>query len=175
MTVECAELRDAQLGASIAVNGVCLTLAALDGARLSFDVVPETIARTNLGALAPGDAVNIERSVRLGEELGGHLVYGHVDATTVVLSKHAEGNGARMWCVIPPGQDDVIAEKGYVTLDGVSLTIASLAPGQFSVALVPETLARTTLGSVEAGSALNFEADPIARYVAHVLREKDRR
>jgi riboflavin synthase len=174
LTIDCAPVAvKAATGASIAVNGVCLTAAAIEETNISFDVVPETLARTNLRELQAGDAVNVEPSLRAGDELGGHIVYGHVDTTTVVLSKHAEGNGARMWCVTPPGYHDVIAEKGYVALDGVSLTVAAIEEGQFAIALVPETLARTALGRKEAGSTLNFEADPIARYVTHALRERD--
>ena len=169
LTVACAPLAGAALGASVAVNGVCLTVSAADGATLAFDVVPETLSRTNLGALREGDEVNVEPSLRVGDEIGGHLVYGHVDATTVVLSNPVEGQGHRLVCVTPPALAQLIAEKGYVALDGVSLTIASIAQGQFSVVLIPETIARTTLGHAVAGSTLNLEADPLARYVAHAL------
>jgi riboflavin synthase len=169
LVIDCAPLASSALGSSIAVNGACLTVSAVDGTRIAFDVVPETLSRTNLGDLQAGDLVNLESSLRIGDELGGHLVYGHVDATTVVLGKHAEGQGCRIWCVTPAALAPLIAEKGYVTLDGVSLTVAAVEEGQFAVALIPETLARTTLGKKDAGSALNLEADPIARYVAHVL------
>lgn len=158
----------AKRGDSIAVNGVCLT--ALDvGPLVTFDVVPETLARTNLGDLMPGDAVNLETSLRVGDEIGGHLVYGHIDATTVILGRHREGQGYRIWCVTPLLLEPLIAEKGSIALDGVSLTVAEAAAGEFAVALIPETLERTTLGRKDTGSVLNLEADPIARYVAHVL------
>lgn len=159
----------AKRGDSIAVNGVCLTVVD-EGDPLVFDVVPETVSRTNLGELRVGDAVNLEASLRAGDPIGGHLVYGHVDATTIVLSKTKEGDGARMWCVTPPEVAQLIAEKGSVALEGVSLTIAAVREGEFAVALIPETLARTTLGGVEEGSPLNLEADPIARYAVHALR-----
>jgi len=167
--IECAGLSNSALGASVAVNGVCLTVASVEGAQIAFDVVPETLSRSNLGELQRGDFVNVEPSLRLGDELGGHLVYGHVDATAVVLGKHPEGQGYRMWCVTPPALAPLIAEKGYVALDGVSLTVAAVGAGQFAVVLVPETITRTTLGRKDAGAALNLEADAVARYVAHIL------
>ena len=168
LNIDAPDAPDVHGGDSVAVNGVCLTVTA-SGAGLAFDVVPETLGRTNLGDLRAGDAVNVEASLRAGDPLGGHLVYGHVDATTVVLGKHREGAGARIWCVTPPALRAYIAEKGSIALDGVSLTIASVRSGEFSVALIPETLERTTLGGKDAGSVLNIEADPIARYVVHAL------
>lgn len=173
LTVDARTPLAAKRGDSIAVNGVCLTIADGSGA-LTFDVVPETIERSNLGDLRAGDAVNLETSLRAGDEIGGHLVYGHVDATTVLLSKQQEGGGARIWCVTPPSLRRFIAEKGSIALDGVSLTIASVRAGEFSVALIPETLERTTLGAKDAGSVLNIEADPVARYVVHALATEDR-
>ncbi|HET9341898.1 MAG TPA: riboflavin synthase [Candidatus Eremiobacteraceae bacterium] len=164
----------AKRGDSIAVNGVCLTVVD-EGDLLGFDIVPETVSRTNLGELRENDGVNLETSLRAGDPIGGHLVYGHVDATTVVLSKAKEGDGARMWCVTPPELAPLIAEKGSVALEGVSLTVAAVREGEFAVALIPETLAKTTLGDVEEGSSLNLEADPIARYAAHALEYGRRR
>jgi len=153
------------------VNGACLTVVTARDGALEFDVVHETLARTNLGSLKPGDTVNLEASLRVGDSLGGHLVYGHVDATTTVLKKIPEGPGFRMWCSIPPGAGPMIVAKGYVALDGISLTVAEVAKDRrsFAVALIPETLGRTTLGAAREGAVLNFEADPIARYVAGLL------
>jgi riboflavin synthase alpha subunit len=162
---------DVRRGDSVAVNGVCLTVVK-PGPTLTFDVVPETLSRTNLGDVRVGDPVNLETSLRLGDEIGGHLVYGHVDATTIVLGKQREGSGYRVWCVTPPSHESLIAEKGCIALDGVSLTVATVKEGEFAVALVPETLEKTTLGRKDAGSVLNFEADPIARYVAHILESR---
>jgi riboflavin synthase len=134
--------------------------------------VPETLARTTLGALAPGDVVNLEPSLRVGDALGGHLVYGHVDATTTIKKMIPEGPGFRMWCSTPLGAEPMIVAKGYVALDGVSLTVAEVAQDRrsFAVALIPETLKRTTLGAAREGAVLNFEADPVARYVAALLK-----
>ena len=163
----------ASRGDSISINGVCLTVVD-DADPLACDVVPETLSRSNLGELRSNDLVNLEASLRAGDPIGGHLVYGHVDATTVVISKTKEGEGVRLWCVTPLGFEALIAEKGSVALEGVSLTVAAVREGEFAVALIPETLAKTTLGTIEEGSTLNLEADPIARYVVHALRERRR-
>jgi len=156
-------------GDSIAINGVCLTAKTVSPTEVAFDVVPETLARSTLGSLRAGDAVNWEPSLRAGDQLGGHLVYGHVDATSEIQSVDQEGLGVRMWCATPAGLERLIVEKGYVTLDGVSLTVAKTAAGRFAIALIPETLKRTTLGRKTAGLSLNVEVDPVARYVAALL------
>jgi riboflavin synthase len=156
-------------GDSIAVNGVCLTVAMRRDRLFEFDVIPETLARSNLGALAAGATVNLEPSLRVGETLDGHLVYGHVDATTAIERVDAEGQGARMWCTTPTVIAALVCLKGYVALEGVSLTVAAVEDGRFAVALIPETLKRTTLGRKRPGDLLNIEADPVARYVAAVL------
>jgi riboflavin synthase len=149
---------------SIAVNGVCLTVTRVDTATMSFDVVPETLRRTGLGALHAGDPVNIELSLRLGDRLGGHLVYGHVDAETAIIAKEPEGQGVRLTLALPSALAPYIVEKGYITVDGTSLTVASVAAARFTIALIPETLARTTLGTKDTGASVNLEIDPIARY-----------
>ena len=156
-------------GDSVAVNGVCLTVAAHKGAVIEFDVIPETLERSNLGALTSGAAVNLEPSLKVGDTLDGHLVYGHVDATTVIQRVDPEGQGVRMWCAIPPVIAPLVCRKGYVAIDGISLTVAEVTDASFAVALIPETLKRTTLGRKRPGDALNVEADPVARYVAAVL------
>lgn len=149
---------------SIAVNGVCLTVTAIDGDAIAFDVVPETLARSTLGQLGPEDPVNIEYSLRFGDRMGGHFVYGHVDTTARVLARTPEGQGVRMRIerlnVLAP----MLAEKAFVAVDGVSLTIAAVGDGWFELALIPETLARTTLGRRQPGDAVNIEVDPMARY-----------
>ncbi len=149
---------------SIAVNGVCLTAVAVDDCTITFDVVPETVMRSTFGALASDDPVNLELSLRLGDRLGGHLVYGHVDSTARILAKQPEGQGHRLTIATPASIASFIVEKGYVTVDGVSLTVASVAPGRFTIALIPETSRRTTLGTKGAGAAVNLEVDPVARY-----------
>ncbi len=149
---------------SIAVNGVCLTVVEHDDRTIAFDVVPETLDRSVLGSLADGSAVNLELSLRLGDRLGGHLVYGHVDATARIRSKVDEGQGHRLAVDLPEALAPFIVEKGYVAVDGISLTVATARDGAFEIALIPETSARTTLGSKAAGDLVNLEIDPIARY-----------
>ena len=157
---EAPEVKD-----SIAVDGVCLTATRIDGDRIAFDVVPETLARSTLGALRPGDAVNLEYSLRVGDRMGGHFVYGHVDATATVLARTPEGQGERVRIERPREVKPMIAEKAFIAIDGVSLTVAAVGRKWFEIALIPETLARTTLGARPVGSRVNIEVDPLARYV----------
>ncbi len=149
---------------SIAVSGVCLTVVELDDTTLAFDVVPETLERSALGALVAGSLVNLELSLRLSDRLGGHLVYGHVDATARIVAKSTEGQGHRLSVELPESLVPFIVEKGYVAVDGISLTVAAAHAGRFEIALIPETSARTTLGEKGPGDAVNLEIDPIARY-----------
>jgi riboflavin synthase len=151
-------------GDSVALNGVCLTVVAFDARTMRFDVVPETVHRTGFDALRAGDRLNLELSLRLGDRLGGHLVYGHVDDNAAILAKEPEGQGFRLHVALPPALAPFIVEKGYVAVDGVSLTVASAQPGRFSIALIPETARRTTLGTKRAGDRVNLEIDPVARY-----------
>ena len=153
---------------SIAIDGVCLTATAVAGDLIAFDVVPETLARSALGERLPGDLVNVEYALRLGERLGGHLVYGHVDAAARLLSRTPEGRGERLRIERPPALRHAIVDKAFVALDGVSVTVATAADDWFEIAAIPETLARTTLGNRKPGSRLNLEIDPIARYAASV-------
>jgi riboflavin synthase len=152
------------IGDSVAVNGACLTVVAFDARTMRFDVVPETVARTGFGALRAGDRVNLELSLRLGDRLGGHLVYGHVDASASILAKEPEGQGFRLHVVLPDALLPFIVEKGYVAVDGVSLTVASVTSEGFTIALIPETARRTTLGTKGPGDRVNLEVDPVARY-----------
>ena len=150
---------EAGLGDSVSINGTCLTVVGSDEG-LSFDVVSETLARTTLGSLAAGDAVNLEPALRAGEPLGGHIVQGHVDAVGRVRSV-----GEPVWIDAPPDVLRYCVEKGSIAVDGVSLTIAALDDAGFAVALVPHTLAVTTLGSAGPGSSVNLEIDVLAKYV----------
>jgi riboflavin synthase len=161
-----------QIKDSIAVDGVCLTATGIDGDVVRFDVVPETLARSTLGERTSGDRVNVEYALRLGERLGGHLVYGHVDAPARVVQRAREGQGERMRIETPPGLAAMIVEKGFVAVDGVSLTVAARGESWFEVALVPETLARTSLGARQAGDRVNLEADPLARYAVASRRSQ---
>lgn len=157
--VEKPEIKD-----SIAINGVCLTATELLGDIVAFDVIPETLARTNLGGLRKGDVVNVEYSLRVGDRMGGHFVYGHVDAATTVLTREPEGQGVRIRLERPAALAPMLTEKAFVALDGVSVTIATAGAGWFEIALIPETLTRTTFGRRMINDKVNLEVDPIARY-----------
>ncbi len=155
-------------GESIACSGCCLTVAERGGGTVSFDAVPETLSRTTVGSWRPGTRVNLERALTLADRLGGHLVQGHVDAVGEVLSRSAEGEGARLAISLPAAIAPLVAEKGSIAVDGVSLTVARVGRDRFEVALIPETLARTTLGQAAAGTRVNLEADVVARHVARL-------
>ena len=159
----------AALGDSVALAGVCLTVVALDGARLSFDAVPETLGRTSLGRLAAGSALNVEPALRVGDPLGGHVLQGHVDAVGSIRSVEPEGDGRRVWVDAPADVLRYCVEKGSIAVDGVSLTVAALDGDGFAVALIPHTLAVTTLGELAAGDPVNLEVDVLAKYVERLL------
>ena len=156
-------------GDSVAIDGVCLTVTHVADGRMSFDAVPETLRRSSLGGLAAGDAVDVEAALRAGEPLGGHYVQGHVDAVGRVRSVEPEGDGLRIWLDVPEEVLRLCVEKGSVAVDGVSLTVADLDEAGFAVALVPHTLAATTLGALAPGDAVNLEADVLAKYVERLL------
>jgi riboflavin synthase len=161
---------DAEVGASIAVNGICLTVVERSDERLSFDVSEETRVRTSLSRLEAGDPVNLERPLTLSSRLGGHLVQGHVDGVGEVAGiEPGEQGGARMTIGAPGGIGRYLVEKGSVCVDGVSLTVAARNGSTFAVALIPHTLEVTTLGSAEVGDPLNLEVDVIAKYVEALL------
>jgi riboflavin synthase len=153
------------LGESIAVNGVCLTVTGILGGTFTADVMGETLNRSGLGALTPGDPVNLERSVRLADRMGGHLVQGHVDATATIISRTPAGHWDQVRISLPGNIARYVVEKGSIAVDGVSLTVSALGEGWFEVSLIPETLKRTTLGTRQPGEMVNLEADIIAKYV----------
>ena len=158
---------DAATGDSISIDGVCLTVVGLDGDDVSFDISQETFDRTSLGTLRSGDAVNVERPATLASRLGGHLVQGHVDGVARVSAVGPEADGgARLSVRLPGPLLRYVVEKGSITLDGVSLTVAALRGDVIDVALIPHTLVATTFGAVHAGDPLNVEVDVVARYVA---------
>ncbi|MGH3066584.1 MAG: riboflavin synthase [Gaiellaceae bacterium] len=164
----------ANVGDSVAVNGCCLTAEAIDGAEITFHAVSETLARTTLGRVSAGDRVNVEGALRAGDPLGGHYVQGHIDGVGRVQSVEAEGEGLRVFVEAP---DDILrycVEKGSITIDGVSLTIAELASDAFAVALVPHTLEATTLSELEPGREVNLETDVLAKYVERLLPVRER-
>ncbi len=157
-------------GASVAVNGACLTVVEHGGDVLGFDVSPETFARTSLRRLEPGHPVNLERPVTLAARLGGHLVQGHVDGLGEVMSVEPEGTGGAILRIrLPAALLRYVVEKGSLTVDGVSLTVAELHPDGVSIALVPHTLKATTLGTAKPGDPVNLEVDVIAKYVERLM------
>lgn len=164
--------RHLKLGGSIAVNGCCLTIVKKRGPVFFADVVPETLKRTNLGALRPGTEVNLELPLGAGSTLDGHLVQGHIDATARVKSVRRAASGREITIELPATVSRFVAVKGSIAVDGVSLTVATVdkPPGTFGVALIPHTLEVTIAGAYRAGSVVNLEADVIARYVARNLR-----
>ncbi len=157
---------------SISVAGVCLTVIERDDRSFTADVVPETLARTTLGALTRGSRVNLERAATPVTALGGHFVQGHVDATTKMLEWQAEGQGARLRFALPKALARYVVMKGFITLDGVSLTVARLGKTFFDIALIPHTAERTTLGALRPGSLVNVEVDVLAKYVERIVRRK---
>jgi riboflavin synthase len=164
-----ATARGAAVGDSVAIDGVCLTVVAVDGPRLAFDAVPETLARTSLGSLGEGSRLNLEPALRAGDALGGHYVQGHVDGVGAVRGVEPEGDGRRIWFDAPADILRYVVEKGSIAVQGTSLTVAGLDGDGFAVALIPHTLAETTLGALEPGDRVNLEADVLAKYVERLL------
>jgi riboflavin synthase len=160
------------LGASICCSGACLTVVAVEPTAFAVQASAETLARSSLGEWQEGSPVNLERALRLGDELGGHLVSGHVDAVARVAERRPEGASVRFSFEAPPGLMPYIASKGSVALDGVSLTVNEVEGSRFGVNLIPYTLAHTGFGEAAPGRWMNLEIDPIARYVARLLGER---
>jgi len=163
-------------GASVAHNGCCLTVTRIDGDRVAFDLMRETLRITNLGVLQVGDRVNIERAARFGDEIGGHAMSGHVMATAEVDEVIESENNRQIWFRLPSGLHRYLFAKGYIGIDGISLTIGEVRDGRFSVNLIPETLTRTVIGTRRRGDRVNIEIDPqtqaIVDTVERVLAER---
>jgi riboflavin synthase len=163
---------DVKDGESIAVNGVCLTVAEITPRGVGFDVIKETLDKTNLGSLGPGDEVNVERSLRVGDRIDGHFVQGHVDGTGLLADQINSPNEVRLTITAPDHLAKFLAPKGSISIDGVSLTIASVQGNVFDVALIPTTLRLTTLGSREIGWRFNLEADILSKTIVHYLEQR---
>lgn len=163
------ELSDPEEGESIAVNGVCLTAREIRGRRFLVDVSPESLQRTNLGSVAVGSLVNLERALRLSDRLGGHLVSGHVDGAARILERQPLGDFVLFTFEVPPGLGRYIIEKGSITVDGISLTVNRCDEKIFAVSIIPHTLEVTTLGRLKPGSVVNIEVDLIGKYVEKLL------
>ena len=165
---------DLAVGQSIAVNGVCLTVAQRDGASFTTDLSPETLGRTTLGDLKPQERVNLEQPLKVGDRLGGHFVTGHVDGVGRIFRRESVGDSVLMWISFPPSLAAYIAPKGSMTIDGISLTVVEVTSDSFSVCLVPHTLAVTTLGWKGPGNLVNMEVDLLSRYLERLLGEQTR-
>jgi riboflavin synthase len=163
--------RDLPLGASIAVNGVCLSVVAVDDQSISFQAGPETLKLSNLGELRASAKVNLERSLRLGDRLGGHIVQGHVDGIGHIDKRERQAEWETVWFTCATELTQHMIRKGSITVDGVSLTLVDVADGCFSVALIPHTLAHTTLGFKKPGDSVNLETDMFAKYVFKCLEQ----
>lgn len=158
-----------ELGESISVDGVCLTVDSFDGSRFEVDASAETLARTTLGGLRVGGEVNLERALALGARLGGHIVTGHVDGVGALVGKRAIGDAVAMTFELPAELARFVAEKGSITVGGVSLTVNAVSGARFDVTIIPRTLRDTTLGALEVGGKVNLEVDVLARYVARLM------
>jgi riboflavin synthase len=162
--------QNAEIGDSICVNGCCLTVVEIDGSEMTFQAGSETLSKTNLGQLSSGDSVNLERSLAVGDRMGGHYVTGHVDAVGTVAQRTNDGQWATFWFEVPTKLTRQMANKGSVTVDGISLTLVEVLEDRFSVALIPHTLDLTTLGGRQVGDQVNIETDLLAKYVQQQLK-----
>lgn len=159
------------VGASVAVNGVCLTVVGVEGDAFAFQAGPETLRRSNLGELAAGARVNLERALQMGDRLGGHIVQGHVDGIGSIDRRERQGDWETVWFRCPPELARYLVAKGSITVDGVSLTLVDVKPHGFSVALIPHTMEATTLGHKQPGASVNLEIDMLAKYVFRCMEQ----
>ena len=157
------------LGESVAVNGCCLTVTSRNSESFEFQVGPETLAKTNLGQLAVGDAVNLEQALRVGDRLGGHFVTGHIDGLGTIVKKEQQGEWLMIEFACPENFDELMVNKGSIAIDGISLTVVMSEPGRFSVMLIPHTRDHTALGPKGVGSTVNLELDLLAKHVQKLM------
>ena len=165
---------DLRAGDSVAVNGVCLTALEPDARTFDADLGPETLRVTTLGGLCPGQVVNLERPLRADARLGGHFVLGHVDGTGVIRAVRRDGDSYWFDVAVPAALEPLVILKGSIAIDGISLTVATLAPGLVSVQIIPFTFAHTSLGEARAGDGVNIEVDVLGKYIARLLSTADR-
>jgi riboflavin synthase len=163
-----------EIGESVAINGACLTVAALAGEGFVADVMPETLHRTTLSQLPDGSTVNLERALRYGDRVGGHMVSGHVDATGIITALREDANARWVTIATPGDLIDLVSEKGCIAVDGISLTVVDVFDAAFTVSLIPVTLGATVAGAWRVATMVNLEVDLIARYVARTLGARDR-
>jgi riboflavin synthase len=163
------QTRDVAIGASVAINGTCLTVTRQEGATLYFDAMQETLNRTILGQLAPGDRVNFERAARIGDEIGGHLLSGHIHTTATVVAIERPENNVTVWFELPEGWSRYLFPKGFVAVNGASLTLGEVRDNRFNVHLIPETLRATTFGEAQVGDRVNIEIDSQTQAIVDTL------
>ena len=176
LAITLPETENLQVGASVSIDGVCLTVTSIDGSNVNFDVIAETLHRTRLSDLEMGSEVNFERALRFGDELGGHLLSGHIMSAGLIHSITENGGGKDISIIAPPSLQKYIIEKGFVAIDGISLTVGVVESNIFALHIIPETLRMTTLGSKQEGDAVNIEIDSntqtIVSTVERILAEK---
>ena len=160
---------DLEIGASVALDGVCMTVVGIDSGQIGFDAIEETLGRTTLAERSTGDALNVERSLRMGDELGGHLLSGHVMCTAKILERTKVGEGVNLRISMPDGARPYILEKGYVAVDGMSLTVGRVDESGFNLHIIPETLKVTTIGKKEIGESVNIEVDSQTQAIVDTL------
>ena len=165
-----------QIGASVAINGVCLTVVSINGGEVKFDIITETLNRTNLADLSVGSSVNIERSLKFGDEIGGHILSGHIMATGIIHSRNQSGDQMTFSILASPSTHKYLTEKGYIAIDGISLTVGEVENGLFHLHIIPETLRLTTLGSKQVGDIVNLEIDSNTQLIVETIERlmKDR-
>ena len=164
-----------EIGASISVDGVCLTATSIENKIVSFDVIQETLKRTTLGQLEVGETVNIERSLKFGDEIGGHLLSGHIMATGIVNEKSESGEGMDFTILAPLSIEKYLLEKGYVAIDGISLTIGDVNNSRFNLHIIPETMRQTTIASKQVGDAVNIEIDSTTQTIVSTVERMTRK
>ena len=169
MTICLPNVENLAIGASVSINGVCLTVVSIESNNVQFDIIDETIDRTNLGDISVGDTVNIERSLKFGDEVGGHILSGHIFDTGIINSKTKKGDQMSLSILAPPSVQKYLTEKGYIAIDGISLTIGEINNGCFDLHIIPETMRLTILDSKEVGDIVNIEIDSNTQLIVETI------
>lgn len=169
MTIKLPNVKSLAIGASVSINGVCLTVVSLDSNIIQFDIIDETLKRTNLGDISVGDFVNIERSLKFGDEVGGHVLSGHIFDTGIINSKAKKGDQMSLSILAPPSIQKYLTEKGYIAIDGISLTVGEIKDGCFDLHIIPETMRLTILDSKEVGDIVNIEIDSNTQLIVETI------
>ena len=169
MTIKLPNVKGLAIGASVSINGVCLTVVSLDSNIVQFDIIDETLKRTNLGDISVGDFVNIERSLKFGDEVGGHVLSGHIFDTGIINSKAKKGDQMSLSILAPPSIQKYLTEKGYIAIDGISLTVGEIKDGCFDLHIIPETMRLTILDSKEVGDIVNIEIDSNTQLIVETI------